>query len=638
MKGGKNFNFQGWPSANTISIDNEIIGEPDIECLEDEIRIWIKTRKIFAGRIYAKGRSELEDCYKDDFATQRTKKPHFDLQFGACGMKSLRSVDPRGMYYGITVVVSFHPLFITKVDQAYHVKCFFEEANKGLTAELGVSMIPTSELEARHGIPGCSYSIHSSSIDDLDAGRPAGQPIQFARVGDRVVHQWHCNDQMYGVLINNCYVTDGFGKKADVIDDKGCPINPILITGIRYSSDLQRAYAESSVFKFADKPGVWFFCQVQMCMKKHGMCDGITPPSCGSMSKVIDSFETDETPHRRLSTPNPDYEYVDEQTSTTKKQRGNRIRTTTKPSNDYEYEGDEAPKLHSPNSNSYNGAVTQPLDYDSSNPVTAFSPPINPVTPTQESVSKTFETEDDLLSSSSNNLSPTTTIEPPKSKKISKSGDYNDYDEVTIPPNLTDLLANLPDDISSDSLQKMLRDSVDDPKALLAEFDKMMKKKNKKKTRNMRDLKKSGDFRSGEKIDQIEVDWTSTRRRDIPAEDENELRGKNEEKPMIAGQLLIYDLDEEMPNELKENGNEKANSPSTCSPPISKAALMIIFAFIGALLAILIAIIMGLFIRLKYPSTSSDNSSCSSSSVFPFAQQTQKRYFFESTTSPDASN
>jgi hypothetical protein len=42
------------------------------------------------------------------------------------------------MYYGITVVVSFHTLFITKVDQAFHVKCFFEETNKGLTAELGV--------------------------------------------------------------------------------------------------------------------------------------------------------------------------------------------------------------------------------------------------------------------------------------------------------------------------------------------------------------------------------------------------------------------------------------------------------------------------------------------------------------------
>lgn len=50
-------------------------------------------------------------------------------------------MEPRGMYYGITLVVSFHPLFITKVDQAFHVKCFFEEASKGLTAELGVSMV-----------------------------------------------------------------------------------------------------------------------------------------------------------------------------------------------------------------------------------------------------------------------------------------------------------------------------------------------------------------------------------------------------------------------------------------------------------------------------------------------------------------
>ena len=99
------------------------------------------------------------------------------------------------MYYGITLVISFHPMFITKVDQAFHVKCFFEEANRGLTAELGVSMIPTTEVEARHGIPGCTYSIHRSSIDDLDAGRPPGAPIQFAKIGDRVVHQWHCDDR-----------------------------------------------------------------------------------------------------------------------------------------------------------------------------------------------------------------------------------------------------------------------------------------------------------------------------------------------------------------------------------------------------------------------------------------------------------
>ncbi|CAG9532105.1 unnamed protein product, partial [Cercopithifilaria johnstoni] len=33
--------------AVTITIDNDIIGDPDIECLDEEIRIFVKTRKIF---------------------------------------------------------------------------------------------------------------------------------------------------------------------------------------------------------------------------------------------------------------------------------------------------------------------------------------------------------------------------------------------------------------------------------------------------------------------------------------------------------------------------------------------------------------------------------------------------------------
>ncbi|KAL7079149.1 hypothetical protein ACQ4LE_001750, partial [Meloidogyne hapla] len=274
------------PLFNLISIDNDIIGEPDIECLDQEIRVWVKTRKYFQGRIYAKGKSDDQECAKDDFALKRTKKVHFDLGLGRCGMRSLRSFDPRGMYYGITLVISFHPIFITKVDQAFHVKCFFEEASKGLTAELGVSMLPTTEVEARHGIPGCTYSIHRSSIDELDAGKPAGAVIQFARVGDKVLHQWYCStNEMFGILINNCFVTDGVKQRVQVIDAQGCPLDPILITGTRYSADLQRAYAESQVFKFADRPGIWFFCQIQMCMKKDGMCDGITPPNCPGSTK-----------------------------------------------------------------------------------------------------------------------------------------------------------------------------------------------------------------------------------------------------------------------------------------------------------------------------------------------------------------
>lgn len=47
---------------------------------------------------------------------------------------------------------------------------------------------------------------------------------------------------------------------------------------------------------------------------------------------------------------------------------------------------------------------------------------------------------------------------------------------MTIPPNLTNLLANLPQDISADSLQKMFRDSVADRRALLQGFDFLINK------------------------------------------------------------------------------------------------------------------------------------------------------------------
>ena len=91
----------------SVSIDNDLIGEPDIECMEHEIRVYVKTRKAFsgkfpptdpdlsrvvAGRIYAKGKAEDPECAKDDFARLHTKKPRFDLSLGVCGMKSLRSV------------------------------------------------------------------------------------------------------------------------------------------------------------------------------------------------------------------------------------------------------------------------------------------------------------------------------------------------------------------------------------------------------------------------------------------------------------------------------------------------------------------------------------------------------------------
>ena len=73
-------------------------------------------------------------------------------------------IDPRGMFYSLTIVVSFHPLIITKVDQAFHVKCFFEEANRGLTAELGIRLARNLLSRFVVRVKDCSRSVAVASL------------------------------------------------------------------------------------------------------------------------------------------------------------------------------------------------------------------------------------------------------------------------------------------------------------------------------------------------------------------------------------------------------------------------------------------------------------------------------------------
>lgn len=43
------------------------------------------------------------------------------------------------MFVGVTVIISFHPQFITKVDKAYMVRCYYMEAMKIVETEIEVA-------------------------------------------------------------------------------------------------------------------------------------------------------------------------------------------------------------------------------------------------------------------------------------------------------------------------------------------------------------------------------------------------------------------------------------------------------------------------------------------------------------------
>lgn len=159
----------------------------------------------------------------------------------------------------------------------------------------------------------------------------------------------------------------------------------------------------------------------------------------------------------------------------------------------------------------------------------------------------------------------------------------------------------------------------------------------------MRELR-AGDLRSGDKIDQIQVgsaatgidsllkikpvqvDWMSGRRRDAPLPDDGPVvtrsrprdESSNGERPMISGQLMIFELDEEPP---EFEGRTKAkiggfleelqsrnylittsssgydSSPSACA--ISRSGLFAVAGGLGAVCAALFIAVLTMFFKLS---------------------------------------
>uniref|UniRef100_A0A183CPG3 ZP domain-containing protein n=1 Tax=Globodera pallida TaxID=36090 RepID=A0A183CPG3_GLOPA len=262
-------------------LDNFIIGTPKVVCGESEVALDIITAKPFIGNIFVKGRAKDTTCrqsFSDPALSNGTNT--YILSLGKCGMQRLRSANPRGINFAVTVVVSFHPAgFITKTDRAFHLNCFYTEPDEIVTSSFEVSQLPTQELSDQMRMPSCHYSVHSTSVD--------GAELSWANVGDVVFHVWECRGPEMGILIKKCFVTDGDGEDHAVVDEDGCSLDHSLLSEVTYDKDgTMRAHAKSQVFKYADSNQLFFTCQIRMCQKQMDMCHGITPPKCEGGQKL----------------------------------------------------------------------------------------------------------------------------------------------------------------------------------------------------------------------------------------------------------------------------------------------------------------------------------------------------------------
>ena len=137
-----------------------MLGEPEVECGPTTITVSFSTQKAFEGHVYVKGLYDEEGCRNDEGGRQVAG---ITLPFDTCNVARTRSLNPRGIFVTTTVVISFHPLFVTKVDRAYRVQCFYMEADKTVSTQLEVSELTTAlAITQVVPMPICRYDVSLS--------------------------------------------------------------------------------------------------------------------------------------------------------------------------------------------------------------------------------------------------------------------------------------------------------------------------------------------------------------------------------------------------------------------------------------------------------------------------------------------
>lgn len=251
--------FNGHHQVQAVPVDNGVEGEPEIECGPTSITVNFNTRNPFEGHVYVKGLFDQAGCRSDEHGRQVAG---IELPFDSCNVARTRSLNPKGVFVSTTVVISFHPQFVTKVDRAYRVQCFYMEADKTVSAQLEVSEITTQFQTQVVPMPVCKYEI-------LEGG-PTGQPIQFATIGQQVYHKWTCDSETidtFCAVVHSCVVDDGNGDTVQILNEEGCALDKFLLNNLEYPTDLT-AGQEAHVYKYADRSQLFYQCQISITIKE----------------------------------------------------------------------------------------------------------------------------------------------------------------------------------------------------------------------------------------------------------------------------------------------------------------------------------------------------------------------------------
>ncbi|KAK0397708.1 hypothetical protein QR680_002231 [Steinernema hermaphroditum] len=258
------------PFVNAV-IDNGILGDPYVDCGDNFIEVRFDTRNIFRGTVFVEDHLADPECRSAPVENIDSSARNASLRIGfkGCGVERRRSFDPKGIFVVASIIVAFHPEFLTKIDRVYVVQCYYMEMEKIIEKEIQVKMPPPMLQTQQVPMPVCRYEV-------LD-GSPEGPRVFYATIGQMVYHKWTCDtetENQFCMVVHSCTVDDGNGDRVELIDSKGCAKDKYLLQNLDYVSDLMVG-KEAHVYKYADRQSMFFDCEITLTIKEPSQqyCD-----------------------------------------------------------------------------------------------------------------------------------------------------------------------------------------------------------------------------------------------------------------------------------------------------------------------------------------------------------------------------
>ncbi|CAG0896629.1 unnamed protein product [Cyprideis torosa] len=235
-----------------------------VECLASEMVAYIRSSKLFSGKVYAK-QSPL-GCTADIKGSM-----NFSLSMAYSNPDCGVAQDENGLFSN-EIVVQHHDRIVTSADLGLSLLCQYD-----LSAQTVVNNVSLEVQGKIDAISSEEVYISSPSVRMRITDRK-GEDISFAQVGDPLMLVFDIKEEEtpFDIFVKDLYAMDGSDSNEIVlIDEYGCPTDPLIMGPVERweKATLVSLRSVFEAFKFPTSDVVSFRAVVVPCV---GKCEKVT--------------------------------------------------------------------------------------------------------------------------------------------------------------------------------------------------------------------------------------------------------------------------------------------------------------------------------------------------------------------------